>query len=104
MSSPSWQRQKADRHFEPYLLPCVHGDALAVWHDYTAAAHKHLTAMSPMIEIINDKQLAGDFLRRDCCDAREMLRADFVQGGVLRLASKSLTTALEKLSNQVLFR
>ena len=44
---------------------------------------------------------AGDFLRRDCCDAREVLRADFAQGGVLRLASKTLVQALDKLSAQV---
>ena len=44
---------------------------------------------------------AGDFLRRDCRDVREALRADFVLDGVLRLASKTLVTALAVLSAQV---
>ena len=44
---------------------------------------------------------AGDFLRRDCRDVREALRADFVRDGVLRLASKTLVTALAGLSAQV---
>ena len=47
---------------------------------------------------------AGEFLRRDCREAREALRADFAHGGVLRLASKSLVKALTKLSAQVLLK
>ena len=46
-------------------------------------------------------QLTGDFLWHYCCEAREALRADFAKEGVFRLASKSLISALAKLSAQV---
>ena len=59
-------------------------------------------AHPPVLAKVVRTGFAGDFLQRDCCEAREALRADFAQGGVLRLASKSLVTALAKLSKQAL--
>ena len=61
----------------------------------------HLRPLSLCSVDNKDNDWAGEFLKNECCEAREALRADFAQGGVLRLASKSLVKALVKLSSQV---